>query len=168
MARGLAEEDLGSSRAAVLQVSARLMQLRDLLGGRDDVDIVHMVVREPRCGALLPRTLFTKPKPKPDHTTALPPCSPHPSPVKCTPPTQEPTCPAACLLFATLHETAPQRMSAEVLRNMTGNSQGIVSNQGRMLWPRHSSRTPSPDQRCTPCPVTPRRTKDTRNLVTSQ
>ena len=56
MVRGLAEEGLGSCRATVLEVSARLMQLRDLLGGRADVDIVHMVVREPRWGALLIRT----------------------------------------------------------------------------------------------------------------
>ena len=46
--RGLVEEGPGSNRAAVLEVSARLMQLRDLLGGRDDIDIVHMLVREPR------------------------------------------------------------------------------------------------------------------------
>ena len=36
-----------SARAEVLEVSARLMQLRNLLGGRDDIDIVRMLVREP-------------------------------------------------------------------------------------------------------------------------
>lgn len=46
--RGLGEEGPGSNRAVVLEVSARLMQLRDLLGGREDIDIVHMLVREPR------------------------------------------------------------------------------------------------------------------------
>ena len=33
----------------VLAVSRRLLQLRNLLGQRGDVDIVHMLVREPRC-----------------------------------------------------------------------------------------------------------------------